>query len=287
MSTKRTSSTISPLAPTLAPNQSHNIASDLHGLSNEPATKRQFLRFENSRPAGKCHTAEILIDIQDIIDPETYEKVSTEGSTFDFVKYIQSLEKELWEYKILEIKRLADQGPPRHEHDVDKLYAFYLNRLIAYDLNGVGYEYIHKKCMQGKTKKGKMTYNNDFLPFSLGECGEILTPCPELEKISCPNQKAVMTCLKYGDFEAFYEAWLSASGVNYDSIGIQRKLIIHHAPFLEWNRPFIQTKTRLSEYELQQSHHRAWMRVRALEKVDEMRREMAYNRLYYRDRYSY
>jgi len=100
MSIKRSSSTIHPLAP----NQSHNIASDLHVSSIEPVNKRQFLRFENSRPAGKCHTAEILIDIQNIIDPKTYEKYSTEGSTFNFLKYIQSLENELWDYKILEIK---------------------------------------------------------------------------------------------------------------------------------------------------------------------------------------
>ena len=55
--------------------------------------------------------------------------------------------------------------------------------------------------------------------------------------------------------------------------------MIDHAPFLEWDRPFIQNKTRFSKYELEKSHHRAWMRVRALEKVDKMRGEMAYNRL--------
>jgi len=63
MSTKCTSSTICPLAP----NQSNNIASDLHGSSNEPAIKQQFLDFENSRTAGKCHTAEILLNIQDVL----------------------------------------------------------------------------------------------------------------------------------------------------------------------------------------------------------------------------
>ena len=94
-------------------------------------------------------------------------------------------------------------------------------------------------CMEGKLKKCKMTYNNNFLPFFLGECGEILTPCPELEQIRCPNQKVVMTCLKYNDFELFYKAWLSASGVDYDSIGICNKIMIQHAPFLEWNHPFI------------------------------------------------
>jgi len=66
------------------------------------------------------------------------------------------LENELWEYKILKIKLLADQGPPRHEHEVDKLHTFYLNHLITYDLNSVGYKYIHNKCMQGKVKIGKM-----------------------------------------------------------------------------------------------------------------------------------
>ena len=84
MSVKHSSSTIRPLAP----NQSHNIASDFHGLSSEPAAKWQFLCFKNSRPAGKCHTAEILLNIQDILLPETYKKVSTEGSTFDLMKYI-------------------------------------------------------------------------------------------------------------------------------------------------------------------------------------------------------
>ena len=51
--------------------------------------------------------------------------------------------------------------------------------------------------------------------------------------------------------------------------------MIDHAPFLEWNCPFIQMKMRLSEYELQNCYTRAWMRVQALEKVDEMRGEIA------------
>ena len=59
--------------------------------------------------------------------------------------------------------------------------------------------------------------------------------------------------------------------------------MIDHAPFLEWNRPFIQSKTRLSKYELQQCYTRAWMRVQALEKVDDMKGDMAYNCLYYCD----
>jgi hypothetical protein len=77
----------------ITPNQRHNIATDLHGLSNKAATKWQFLHLENSRPAGKCITAEILIDIQDILLLETYKNASREDSTFDFFKYIQSCEK--------------------------------------------------------------------------------------------------------------------------------------------------------------------------------------------------
>jgi hypothetical protein len=56
-----------------------------------------------------------------------------------------------------------------------------------------------------------MSYKNDFLPFLLGEVQEISTSSPELGEISGPDQKVVMTSLKYPEFNTFYDAWLSAA----------------------------------------------------------------------------
>jgi hypothetical protein len=64
-----------------------------------------------------------------------------------------------------------------------------------------------------------------------------------------------MTTSKYKDFESFYKAWLSASGVKYSSVVICNKRMILHAPFLEWNHPFIQTKMWISKYEMGESYH--------------------------------
>jgi len=60
-------------------------------------------------------------------------------------------------------------------------------------------------------QQGNMSYKNDFLPFLLGEVQEISTSSPELGEISGPDQKVVMTSLKYPEFNTFYDAWLSAA----------------------------------------------------------------------------
>jgi hypothetical protein len=87
----------------------------LLGSTNKPATKWHFLSVDSRQP-GTCKTSKVLLDIQNILRLEDYEKASSKGSTFHFIKYIQSLENDLWEAHIIEIKQLADLGLPARKY---------------------------------------------------------------------------------------------------------------------------------------------------------------------------
>jgi hypothetical protein len=67
-------------------------------------------------------------------------------------------------------KSLAHFGPLADESNVDKyITIIMIIPLITYDFNGIGYEYIHKWCMQGEWKKGNLSCKINFLPLLLGD----------------------------------------------------------------------------------------------------------------------